>query len=327
MGDLFKSLSAGLGRFVNAWLIPSIVVCGVISFLLLPLWGAPEPELDVLQGALFALTSLTLAVVLAYCSRPLYQFLEGYTMPRWLRKRFLKRMRREYLRLQTMSRVGTSTDRAWSREQLKMFPEDPADLMPTRLGNALKAIETYGDRRLGLDSQTLWYEIQSVAHPDLKRDADESQGSADFFISAIANIGILCVASLATTARALSFHLQAPQYPRIAAALALALISGALVYPAYRQAVNKVAEWRWALQALINTCRPSLAAALSLELPPTFKQERKMWEDVCTMIYYGSDPDTLLSLDRWRVNRSKEVEQPAKHSLHRLVQKFPGRSQ
>lgn len=319
MGDLFKALSSGLGRFVYAWLMPSVVVTGLIYFLLLPYWPLQSGRASagdsaarvnpVVQGASFLLVALTLSVVFAYCSRALYQFLEGYTMPRWLKRRLQKRMQRKFLQLRALTRSGATAERLIAAEQLKGFPERCGDVMPTRLGNALKAMESYGASRFGLDSQTLWYEMQSVAGADLKRDADETQGATDFFISAVAHLLLLSVAGVATFATSLQVH-----------SLIIALVSTSLVYPAYRQAVKNVSEWRWTIQALVNTTRPALATALSLRLPPTHAEELKMWTTVSTLIHYGPDEQTLRLLDQYRLNAEASSNDDAKTSPLRRLQ-------
>lgn len=296
MGDLFKALSSGLGRFVYAWLMPSVVVSGIFYFLYLPVWSKTVADQTLaalnpfLQGAAFLLLSLTLSVVFAYCSRPLYQFLEGYTMPRWMRAAFRKKMLRRYRRLQLLTTRGPLSDRQWAEEQLKAFPEDVNLLMPTRLGNALKAIETYGSARFGLDSQTLWYELFAVANPDLKKDVDETQGSSDFFISAVVHLALLGV--VGGIAAAISFT---------PLRLTVALVAVSLIYPAYRQAVNKVGESRYPLQALVNISRPALAAAFSLRLPGTHQEEVRLWDDLTSMVSHGPDAVGTALLDRYRV--------------------------
>lgn len=175
-------------------------------------------------------------------------------------------------------------------ERLRGFPETIEEVVPTRLGNALRAMESYGKSRYGLDSQTFWYEIQAVASPELKGAVDESQGGTDFFISAVAHLLLLSTVAFIT----------AVAHPTVAVIVVTAG-SAALIYPAYRQAVNNVGEWRWSLQALMNTSRPALAASLSLRLPATHDEEAVMWKNMSDLIHYGRNTETLRKLDMYRI--------------------------
>jgi len=299
MGDLFKALSSGLARFVFAWLMPSILTTGVFVFAVLPsLRPGKDINIDSFVGlASFTMTVLTLSVVFAYAARPIYQFLEGYTMPKWLARRLTRRMQRKYLRLKALGTKGGENERLWAGEELKFFPETLELVMPTRLGNALKAMEGYGVSRFGLDSQTLWYELQSAASERLRRDTDEAQGAVDFFISSVAHLSLLAVISTGTFLVSYDpvTHGHNPG-PAI-----VALVAAALVRPAYLQATVNVLEWRWAVQALVNTSRPALAQSLSLRLPRSLRDEEEMWQSFSGLVHHGRHDAYLRVLDRRRL--------------------------
>ena len=298
MGDLFKALSAGLARFVFAWLMPSIITTGLFVLAVLPsLRHGANVRMDSFVGvASFTMAVLTLSVVFAYSARPIYQFLEGYTMPHWLARRLTRRMQRKYLRLKALSTVGGENEKLLAGEELKFFPETLELIMPTRLGNALKAMEGYGVSRFGLDSQTLWYELQSAASERLRRDTDDAQGAVDFFISSVAHLSLLAVVSAGTF---LVSHdpTTGSHYPTPAL---VALAAVALVRPAYRQATMNVLEWRWAVQALVNTSRPALAQSLALRWPPSHEDECEMWQSFSGLVHYGRRDFYGRLLDRHR---------------------------
>lgn len=91
MGDLFKAFSSGLAQFVYAWILPSAIACGVFAAVVLPTLGAPIVDLNLFLGsAVYVLSTLTLSVAFAYAARPIYRFLEGYSMPRGMARRLLK---------------------------------------------------------------------------------------------------------------------------------------------------------------------------------------------------------------------------------------------
>jgi hypothetical protein len=295
MTELFKALSGSLGRFVYAWLVPSLVTGAVFLLLVLPTMGA-EPAISAdLSGlgfaAIFALAVLTISVVFAYLAVPIYRFLEGYTLPRQLARRLRRRQLQEWHRLHRLQQFHSSRGNPLGevRERLQAYPEDPESLLPTRLGNALRSMERYGGRRFGLDSQTVWYELQSVSPENLRRDAGDARATVDFFVSSVAHLSFLSIVSATAAVAARSIT-----------AFLVALVSALLVPAAYRGAVHNVAEWRSTVQALVNVGRVKLAPALGLELPPTFLEEQEMWRSWTGLVTYGSHDSYLRVLDRRR---------------------------
>ena len=65
--------------------------------------------------------------------------------------------------------------------------------MPTRVGNELRAMETYGFNRFGLDMQTFWYELYSDAQASLRDDIDSNELHADTYVCSIYVIGFVAV--------------------------------------------------------------------------------------------------------------------------------------
>lgn len=292
MGDLFQALTSGLARYVYAWLMPSIVAAGVFVVAVLPQTAGGANVASWGGVAAFALGVLSLSVVFAYASRPMYQFFEGYTMPRWLAQPLLRRSRRRFARLRAASARGPALSRHLAAEALMGYPERLELVLPTRLGNALKAMEGYGESRFGLDSQTFWYELQAVADDKVRRSTEETRSAVDFFMSSLAHLLTLAAASASASA----FAKSSPVVP-----LAIAGASLLLAPAAYAQAVRNVGEWRYSVQALVNTSRPALAQALSLRLPSSHAAERVMWQGFSGLVHHGPRDAYLRVLDPVRV--------------------------
>lgn len=176
--------------------------------------------------------------------------------------------------------------------------------MPTRLGNALKAMETYGDETYGLDSQSLWYELQAVAPSQLRSDTSDARAAVDFFISSIAHLALLAPVALGA---GIATQALGP--------IILGFACLGLLYPMYLGAVRNVGEWRSTIQALVNLGRLPLAEAMGLRLPDSFARERKMWENFTDMVNYGPDDNYLRVLNGERTRRSKtEASVQTQHS-------------
>jgi hypothetical protein len=288
VGDFFKALSDGLARFVLAWIVPSTVVVGYFVFLVLR--PSPPSSNALVSAAFFALAVLTSAVFLAYASLPIYRFLEGYSLPRWAAQRLRRRRMCEWQRLNRLSELGDRLpDYQLVNEQLSYYPSKRDEVLPTRLGNALRAMEGYGGDRYGLDSQTFWYELQAVAPANLRRDTEDGRAGVDFFICSLSYLVGLAVACVVVSA------VRQDPIPLLSAAGAVALTP-----LAYNAAVRNVVEWRSSVQALVNIGRRDLALRLGLKLPGTFSEERAMWERATDFVNYGNVDDYLRFLNGYR---------------------------
>src|SRR5207249_2280693 len=110
------------------------------------------------QAGIFIGLSVALGLFLNALSTPLYRFLEGYSWPAKFQTRGVQRQR-NIKRLIEEARTGEGWLLGLNLEQLSRFPLDDAEIAPSRLGNALRAFETYGATRFSLDSQVLWNEL------------------------------------------------------------------------------------------------------------------------------------------------------------------------
>jgi hypothetical protein len=293
MQNLFKALSENLSRFIFSWLLPSAISLWLFMVLVLPdarkftIVATVVPHLkgDFLPSAAFALTAISLAAIFGYTARPVYQLLEGYTLPRALKAWLRKRQLLEWHRLSRLNRLAqrlpwfSQPESGMGLEKLQRYPTNPRDILPTQLGNALYSMEQYGSDRFELDSQLFWFELLSVASEDIRRNTAEMQAQVDFFVASVTHLAVLGLLALVVA-------LGAPDRVRPAPALA-AIGSILLIRPAYLGAVASVRDWRYAIQALVNTGRYGLADALGLRMPRTFEAEREMWRSMGGYVAIG----------------------------------------
>ncbi len=151
-------------------------------------------------------------------------------------------------------------------ERRLYYPDRQEQLLPTRLGNALRSLETYGLERYRLSSQTFWYELKAVAGPEIRQDLEDTRSTVDFYISVIIHLVLLGAASLWVAVGARSIT-----------AFGLGALSFVAGIPCYRQAVTNVLSWRRAVQALVNTGRPALADRMGYVLGGTEYEEQMFW--------------------------------------------------
>lgn len=300
MSNVLDSLSKAVSRFVIGWLLPSLVTVTIYLLVVLPSVKVVVSHNQVTIGLVIGLSTLTVGTLFAYTSLPVYRLLEGYTMPRRYADRLRSKRHRELL---TINRLRQRSDAARLEafgllEKRQYYPEKYSDLQPTRLGNALRALEAYGADRFGLDSQTLWYELLAVCPPPLRQELDESRASIDWFISALAHLALLAVATTGAM-------LATGRWP--VAPIVTVLLAVLLLRPSYNSAVRNVLEWRYAVQALVNVGRGDLARKFSLELPRTHEDECEMWNALTWYVIDG-DPFLMSSVvDEHRVSARRPL--------------------
>ena len=278
MGDLFKALTGGLSKFIFAWIVPSVITLGLFSLFVLPRVNDLYPFEEVIATSkgspatatlIFSFFVLVLSMLFAYSSLPIYRLLEGYSLPKRLQARLIRRHLRAWHRLKWQEQRALDLDEVPAgllKERLNAYPVTPDRMRATRLGNALTAMESFGVTRYGIDSQSLWYELQAVSPETVRRQTEEGRSPVDFFVSSMAHFFLFAV-----TCTALSLIKQDLSL------LVLGAIALLLLPLNYNLAVRNVKDWAGAVRALVNLGRRPLADAVGLTMPARLTDEQEMW--------------------------------------------------
>lgn len=123
---------------------------------------------------------------------PLLRLLEGY-WPRWLN--FL----RTHLISRHRSRLG-KMEKAWQAlanvdihvldpiqrqnfvqldQELRLIPPDPTDIMPTRIGNCIRAAEIWPQQKYGLDAVVCWPRLWLLLPDNTREDLSDVRATLD----------------------------------------------------------------------------------------------------------------------------------------------------
>jgi hypothetical protein len=309
VSDLFKSLSGGIARFAFAWLLPSAVTLGLAWIFLSKevaktgigeVIGDSAATSSWAPPAIFALLTLTLALVFAYTSLPIYRVLEGLALPPVVQQALLRRQAAAWHQLRQAERrseAGLRVDPLLI-ERRDAYPLEIKSIRPTRLGNALAALEEYGNTRFSLDSQRYWYELNAVASDGLRRELEDARAPVDFFVSAIAHSALLGTFSLVVGVASGS-----------PAAFLLCILSFAIIPVAYNGAVKNVKDWAGSVRALVNLGRLPLASSLGIAMPDKLDDERHMWESFTGAIVLA-DASFIDNYDDHRVQSMDQHDEP-----------------
>jgi hypothetical protein len=309
MADLLKGFTGGW-TFLLAWMLPTGFAIGTFALVILPWlqafkWLQAVHQWDATtQGLTLGFLTLAFGFAMAAMSARLYRPLEGYSFwPDCLRRAGVQRhlsrktelaekIARLRLDLKTEAnqtlRAVKRTEQALAEHELEFYPPADDDVVPSRLGNALRALETYGRARYGFDSQFWWAELVASAQKSLQAELDHSRAPVDFFV-AFFYTGILF--GVTTTGAAIvEWQLSGPDVPP----LLIGVVGFALVpVISYRFAVEATSYYRSTVRALVNVGRAKLVKALGLPWPLSVKDERLMWQRITWYLVTGRREEYL----------------------------------
>jgi hypothetical protein len=267
-------------RFSIVSLLPTATGAFVVAFVVgagapgtRPSWSVAVQtarELDGSDVGLLAVAVLTVAVVLHPLQLQLVRLLEGYwgngRAAQWLARPMIARHREARERLSARARLpqGATTvpEDAALADQVRRtrYPSDP--LLPTALGNVLRAAERTAGRRYGLDAVVLWPRLYPVVEGAQRAVVEDRRDQLD--------LAARMCATLAATAVVVAGLLW--RYPTW---WVLPVTLGVLCLLAYRAAIAAAVAYGESLQVTFDLHRFDLLVALHLPLPDDNAAERE----------------------------------------------------
>ena len=139
-------------------------------------WDAQSVTAKVAVTLAYATLTWFIAAVLASQWRNIIRLYEGYPLARWLPQ--LDAACKNYHRARLRWLNGR---RSWQILYYD-YPEDEFDVLPTRLGNILRAAEHHGHYRFGAGAIILWPRLIQVAPREFVISADEARASLEFLL-------------------------------------------------------------------------------------------------------------------------------------------------
>ena len=298
--DALIGAAQGAGRrLVLGGVLPNALLLATLAALIRS--GAPgrRPALSdvadqlrqagVAQSLVVAAAATVVALLLTPLQLPLVRLLEGY----WPDTRAISRLKRrrckayaaqrDHLRALTAPRSSPPPaeeraviDRAvWRLRHL--YPEESGRVMPTRLGNILRAAEDQAGGRYGLDTVTFWPRLYPLLPDRLAALVDDARNQLDIAARFCA-IGVL---------GALSTGILLVAHGGWWLLLPVAL--GTLSVIAHRSALNAALLYGQALQTAFDLHRFDLRRALHLPLPPDLPTERAWNSALSAFLAQGFD--------------------------------------
>lgn len=249
----------------------------------------------VTPGWLFVLVVTALSLMIGLNATPVYKFYEGIHWPKRIR------LHREQVHAAHRQQLGVAAGASVEKDQpeggkrrlrssssfgrlkaLEDYPEQPFTPRATKLGNRLRAMETYSNKRFGLDLISFWYDLIAAANDEVRRNVEDARHTVEIYVAA-AFVGMgLSILSLTTALGGLFLG------GSIAPLLALGALSICVSWLAYERAVVEVTEWSLAVRALVHAGREDVAKSFGVALPKQLELERHFWEVLNGYLTYGS---------------------------------------
>lgn len=297
-GQFTKSLILGsllpAAIFVMVWL-------GFVAPLLPP--GFSLPALDPLgvESSAVAIVFATsvIAVLLHNLDIPLIRLYEGYPWKdsplgrlrtRAQRRTLAAERRRAALLFELTARRGTAGFRRlvthWGEAQRRAleFPDRESGVLPTRLGNVLRAFERYPSVQYEIDAIHFWPRLIAVIPGDYAAAIGEARTSFVFLLN---TSFLFAVLSASTTLAGLVYLPPGVPGGVLLPAAAFALLSLWL----YRTSLGSAAAWGELVKGAFDLYRWELLKKLGYDQQPrTREAERALWRQITQQLIFG---------DRW----------------------------
>jgi hypothetical protein len=187
---------------------------------------------------------------------------------------------------------------AWCLE--RYFPHDEGKLLPTRIGNAIRAFEQHSNVRWGLDGVTIWPRIEALLSNEERELHVNSK--IDVYVFLNGALAAYLVGAALVYDKAVNVPHPASDWPLYA-------IPFAVGYIAYRAALAPAVNWGDAVRASIDLHRLEFYEKLGVRAPSSFSDEREIAGQINKALLYARP---LLRDNLWRAEKS-EPEKPADH--------------
>jgi hypothetical protein len=158
------------------------------------------------------------------------------------------------------------------------FPVRKEDVLPTRLGNALRAAEDYSgdDERYGVDAVFFWPRLYLILPADARTQVDEGRSAMDRMVLLASLAVAFPVAALGTIALAGTAW---------RAWLLASIVAVAVAVLGYRAAVAAAMAFGDLVRSCFDLYRRALLTQLGLTLPATLPAERELWRALQQQLY------------------------------------------
>ena len=303
------------------FLVRILIVPKIPHFLESPFWEPVKGFDDGWEFLTILFVAIVLSVLLGALNTPLIRMYEGYPWENWwIGQRRIRFYQRKYDELAaerdgwiSLRRIIRDNSEYWAdKDEQDMlarsvqfrgnqaaleirnaFPE-ARSILPTQLGNVIRAFETYPRRQYGMGAITLYPRLVSVVDEDYSEVMQQSKSSLDFMLNSATLAGMLSGVILLTS---LLYPASLVEAWSTLGAILQALVFLLLARWFYQQGLGAAASWGNTVKAAFDLYRNDLVAKLGFDYAPkSVNEERRLWENITRRIAFG-DPQPDLAVE------------------------------
>jgi hypothetical protein len=254
---------------------------------------------------------LVVTVVLFALNVPLIRLYEGYPWKdSWLgractrhhrRQAALLRQVREHARLLIRQAREANVSDALPAEvetllnlagpAIGSFPVRQKSILPTRLGNVVRAFEGYPKLKYGIDAIMLWPRLAPILPKEVTESLDSAKASFDFML----NASVLSAVSAVAVVAAGLVGRQSASWSEAITWLPWTALFAALEYLFYLGAINRAASWGTEVKVAFDLKRLDLLSSLGYNVKVSGPaEERALWEEISYQFLFPDAPNLTL---------------------------------
>ena len=187
-------------------------------------------------------------------------------------------------RIETRITRLTNQRDALAAEYELRYPPTEALIMPTRLGNILKAAEAYPQSRYHADSVALFPRMAAAIDREYMGHIDTANDQCSFLLNSCLLSGIF--AGLSFVASFYIWLFPSPDHSSLAY-LAIGFATLAIAWFFYNASLMNVSKYGNLIRSSYDLFRFNLLEKLHLPLPTNSEEEKMLWGDVTNFVTIG----------------------------------------
>ncbi len=176
------------------------------------------------------------------------------------------------------------------------LPDSDSLVLPTRLGNVIRAFERYPTQAYGIDAITLWPRLVGKLDPAFASTIDEAKTSFDFMLNMSFLSGLTALFILAI---GIVFPLPL-RWTFVSPLLGKLLLFSFLTVIFYYLSVNRAHDWGLQVKSAFDLYRFDLLKALGYQQRPlTYQEERALWTTISAEMLFPDDRKAPLPYEQY----------------------------
>ena len=172
------------------------------------------------------------------------------------------------------------------------FPHDEHLVLPTTIGNSIRAFEVYPRVVYGIDAIPAWPRLAMILPEQARAQINDSRAIFDFAANLLLTSSITTILYIALCIW--SHQLSGLWIPIV--------YIGAFLFSRY-MLDTAASQWGEQVKGAFDLYRAALAEQLGLEIPQSADREREMWEYVNKMMIFRAG-SAARNLDKFRIKQN-----------------------